>query len=83
MTNDRDFEAWIRARRAGDVPPGFADRVLDSVRREEAVGARTRGVPALFAALARAPRLRAAVIVLGALLFLGRVASLFVLFATP
>ncbi len=87
MSDDRDddrlIDAWTRARRSADVPPGFSDRVMESVLRGRPAGARGAGVPALLAALGRMPVLRAAAVLLAALLFVGRVASLFAVFATP
>ena len=87
MTDDRELESglepWICARRSADVPAGFADRVMESVLRERPAGPRGAGVPALLAAVGRIPLLRAAAVLLAAVLFLGRVASLFAVFATP
>ena len=80
--DDREIDAWKRARSAAAVPSGFSDRVMAAIARDGRRRRGTRGRP-VVAALAASRLARAAAMVLAGFLFLGRLASLFAVFATP
>jgi hypothetical protein len=82
MNDDREFEAWKRARAADANSAGFSDRVMGLIAVERAPRRRASALRAAFASIVASPVGRAAALVIAGLLFLGRVASLFAVFAT-
>ncbi len=81
MNDETDLERWKRSHRAVAAPPHFADRVMERVLAE---GRRLRSPedgPRALPSWARSPLASAAALVVAALLFVGRLLGLFLVFA--
>jgi hypothetical protein len=78
MNDEARFEAWKRARSAGAVPEGFAERVMASLPRREETGRRSGALLFLTGSLPG----RVAVTLLATTVFLYRAACAFGIFFT-